>query len=140
MCSSDLLEKCFDNGTVQIITIDEEGIPLLVDGHRLKIYKKPLSRVEFINSISREVYVMGNFVVSPKKEKKKKKRSMGENLSEAPKASLWVENLDGGSSLSLKKKKKRKEKENKDPWVKTFLGCPRQVYGLKTSMEAAHSL
>ena len=29
---------------------------------------------------------------------------MCENLSEAPKASLWVENLDGGSSLALKKK------------------------------------
>ena len=58
------VEKCFDNGTVQIRTIDEEGIPLLVNGHRHKIYKKPLSKAEFINSISREVYVMGNSIVS----------------------------------------------------------------------------
>ena len=58
------VEKCFDNGAVQIRTIDEEGIPLLVNGHKLKIYKKPLSRADFINSISREVYVMGNSIVS----------------------------------------------------------------------------
>ena len=49
------VEKCFDNGVVQIRTIDEEGIPLLVNGHRLKIYKNPLSKVEFLNLISRGV-------------------------------------------------------------------------------------
>ena len=105
--------KMFDNGVVQIRTIDEEGIPLLVNGHRLKIYKKPLSRAEFINSIIIEVYMIGNSIAShtswKKKKEKKKERSMGENLSEAPKASLWVENLDGGSSLAQKKKKKKKE-------------------------------
>ena len=58
------VEIFFDNGAVQIITIYGEGIPLLVTGHRLKMYKKPLSRVEFINSIRREVYVMGNSIVS----------------------------------------------------------------------------
>ena len=58
------VEKCFDNGTIQIRTIDEEGIPLIFNGHKLKIYKKPLSKAEFINSISREVYVMGNSIVS----------------------------------------------------------------------------
>ena len=68
------VEKCFDNGTFQIRTIDEEGIPLLVNGHRLKIYKKPLSRVEFINSIRREVYVMGNSTVSHTSKKSKKKK------------------------------------------------------------------
>ena len=31
---------------------------------------------------------------------------MGENLSEAPKASLWVENLHGGSPLSFKIREK----------------------------------
>ena len=59
-----IVEKCFYNGVVQIKTIDEEGIPLLVNGHRLKIYKKPFSREKFINSISREVYVMRNSIVS----------------------------------------------------------------------------
>ena len=58
------VEKCFDNGTVQTRTIDEEGIPLLVNGHRLTIYKKPFSKAKFINSISREVYVMGNSIIS----------------------------------------------------------------------------
>jgi len=38
------VEKCNDNGLVLIRTIDEEAIPMLVNGHRLKIYKKPLSR------------------------------------------------------------------------------------------------
>ena len=58
------MEKCFNNGAVQIRAINEEGIPLLVNGHRLKIYKKSLSNAEFINSIRREVYVMGNSIVS----------------------------------------------------------------------------
>jgi hypothetical protein len=42
------VEKCNDNGSVLIRTIDEEAIPMLVNGHRLKIYKKPLSKQEFI--------------------------------------------------------------------------------------------
>ena len=39
------VEKFYDNGRVQIKTIDEEGIPLLVNGYKLKVYKKPLPRV-----------------------------------------------------------------------------------------------
>ena len=46
-----IVDKFFDNGAIQISTIYQEGIPLLVNGHRLKIYKKPLSKEEFINSI-----------------------------------------------------------------------------------------
>jgi len=38
------MEKCNDNGSVLIRTIDEEAIPIFVNGHRLKIYKKPLSK------------------------------------------------------------------------------------------------
>ena len=59
-----IVEFIFDNGAVQIRTINEEGIPLLVNGHILKIYKNPLSNAEFINSISREVYVIGSSRVS----------------------------------------------------------------------------
>ena len=59
-----IVEKYFDNGAVQIRTIDEEGIPLLVNGHGIKIYKKPLSKAEFINSIRREVSMMVNSIVS----------------------------------------------------------------------------
>ena len=32
-----VVERCHDNGSMQIKTIDEEAIPLLVNGHRLKM-------------------------------------------------------------------------------------------------------
>ena len=38
------VEKCNDNGSVLIRTIDDEAIPMLFNGHRLKVYKKPLSK------------------------------------------------------------------------------------------------
>jgi len=41
-------EKCNDNVSVLIRTIDHEAIPMLFNGHRLKVYKKPLSKQEFI--------------------------------------------------------------------------------------------
>ena len=53
-----VLERCHDNGSVQIITIDEEAIPLLVNGHRLKMYKRPLSKQEFIESINKTVMMV----------------------------------------------------------------------------------
>ena len=52
------VEKCNDNGLVLIRTIDEEAIPMLVNGHRLKIYMKPLSKQEFIENLSKTVLVM----------------------------------------------------------------------------------
>lgn len=52
-----VIEKCHDNGLVQIRTIDAKAIPLLFNGYRLKIYKKPLSNQEFINYISKTVMV-----------------------------------------------------------------------------------
>ena len=42
------VENVFDNGVVRIRTIDEERTPLLVNGHRLKIYQKLLTREEFV--------------------------------------------------------------------------------------------
>jgi len=42
------IEKVFSNGVVRIRTIDESKTPLLVNGHRLKIYQKPISKEEFI--------------------------------------------------------------------------------------------
>jgi len=36
-----IVEKCNDNSSVLIRTIDDEAIPMLVNGHRLKVYKKP---------------------------------------------------------------------------------------------------
>ena len=52
------VEKCNDNGLVLIRTIDEEAIPMLVNGHRLKIYKKPLSRQEFIETVEKPMLVI----------------------------------------------------------------------------------
>jgi len=59
-----LIEKCHDNGAVQIRTIDDEGIPLLVNGYRLKVYRKPISKEEFINTISTKVIVIGSVITS----------------------------------------------------------------------------
>ena len=52
------VEKCNDNGSVLIRTIDEEAIPMLVNGNRLKIYRKPLSRQEFIKTLEKSVLVI----------------------------------------------------------------------------------
>jgi len=53
-----VVEKCNDNGSVIIQTIDEEAIPMLVNGHQLKIYRKPLSRKEFIKTVEKLVLVI----------------------------------------------------------------------------------
>lgn len=52
------VEKCNDNGSVLIWTIHEEAIPMLVNGHRLKVYRKPLSRQEFIETVEKSVLVI----------------------------------------------------------------------------------
>ena len=52
------VEKCNDTGSVLIWTIDEEANPMLVYGHRLKIYRKPLSRQEFIKTVEKSVLVV----------------------------------------------------------------------------------
>lgn len=38
---------CLDNGAVKIKTIDAEKVTFLVNGHRLRLYHKPLTREEF---------------------------------------------------------------------------------------------
>ena len=53
-----VVERCHDNGSVQIKTIDEEAIPLLVNRHRLKMYKRPFSRQEFIDHINKIVMMV----------------------------------------------------------------------------------
>eukprot|EP00253_Pinus_taeda_P019308 PITA_19308 len=52
------VEKCNDNGSALIWTIDEEAISMLVNGHRLKIYRKPLSKQEFIENLRKTVLVV----------------------------------------------------------------------------------
>jgi len=53
-----VIENSHDNGVVQIRTIDEEGIPFLFNGYRLKTYKNPLSKEDFISSISKAIMVI----------------------------------------------------------------------------------
>ena len=69
-----VVERCHDNGLVQIRTIDEEAIPSLVNGHQLKMHKRPLSKQDFINNINKRL-MMVEQVLSPhhvieKREKK----------------------------------------------------------------------
>ena len=59
-----VIEKCHDNGSVQVRTIDAEAIPLLVNGRKLKVYKKPLSKKEFINGIKKTVMVVDKVLAS----------------------------------------------------------------------------
>ena len=44
----------FYNGSVKIRTIDEEQATFVVNGHRLKVYHKPLSKQEFIHTMSQQ--------------------------------------------------------------------------------------
>ena len=52
--SSEFSLEVFDNGSVRIKTIDEEEASFLINGHRLKIYNKPLNRDEFVSSFNQE--------------------------------------------------------------------------------------
>ena len=55
--------RIFDNGAIKIKTIDEEKVTFLVNGHRLKLYHKPLSREEFVKRFQEnsDVKLMKNF-------------------------------------------------------------------------------
>ena len=47
-----LVDRVFDNGTVRLVTIDENRIPLFANGHRLRLYHKPISKDAFISQIA----------------------------------------------------------------------------------------
>jgi hypothetical protein len=49
-----IIKMCYDNGSVHIRTIDEEGISLLVNGFRLKTYNKPLTKEEFMTTMRKQ--------------------------------------------------------------------------------------
>ena len=106
------VEKYFDNGAFQIRSIDEEGVPLLVNGHRIKIYKRPLSKEKFINSISREVYVMGNSIVShtSQKIKNNKNKDLWVKTSlRHPRKACGLKTLMEAAHLLRKKEKQKRE-------------------------------
>ena len=55
------IQDVFDNGSIWIKTIDEEEASFLVNGHRLKIYNKPLNRDEFVSSFNQdEIQILGD--------------------------------------------------------------------------------
>ena len=58
------MEKCNGNSSVLIKTNDDEAIPMLVNGHRLKVYKKPLSKREFIEDLNKTVMVVEHVLAS----------------------------------------------------------------------------
>jgi hypothetical protein len=45
------IDTIYDNVSIGIRTIDEHQTPLLMNGHRLRIYNKPLSKEEFLTRI-----------------------------------------------------------------------------------------
>jgi hypothetical protein len=47
-------ETVFDNGSVNIKTIDDSQHSFVVNGHRLRIYQKPLSKDDFMKHISKQ--------------------------------------------------------------------------------------
>jgi len=49
------IETVFDNGAVRIKTIDEERVTFLVNGHRLRIYHKPLTKEEFDKNLQDKI-------------------------------------------------------------------------------------
>ena len=48
------IEEIFDNGLVKIKTIDESATSCLVNGHRLKVYNKPINKEDFLKKLSVE--------------------------------------------------------------------------------------
>ena len=55
------VEQVFDNGLVIIRTIDDEKESFLVNGHRLRLYRKPMSKGQFISDLQThgEFEIMG---------------------------------------------------------------------------------
>jgi hypothetical protein len=55
------VETVFDNGSVRIKTIDDSQNSFVVNGHRLKVYNKPLSRYDFLQEIAKqpEIKIVG---------------------------------------------------------------------------------
>jgi len=45
------IDTVYNNGAIKIRTIDDDKTTLTVNGHRLRLYKKPLSKEEFIKEI-----------------------------------------------------------------------------------------
>jgi len=45
----------YDNRVVKLRTIDEEKYPIIANGHKLKLYNKPISKEEFIAKLQEQI-------------------------------------------------------------------------------------
>jgi hypothetical protein len=45
------VDTIYENGSVNIKSIDENQTPFVVSGHRLKVYDKPLSKEDFVKHV-----------------------------------------------------------------------------------------
>lgn len=55
----------FENGTVNLVTIDSARTPLFSNGHHLRLYHKPNSRDSFVNIVTNLDLQITGIVESP---------------------------------------------------------------------------
>ena len=48
------MENVFDNDFVTFKTIDDEQVSFVLNGHRFRLYHKPVTREKFVKSLSRQ--------------------------------------------------------------------------------------
>jgi hypothetical protein len=46
------IDIVYENGAIKLHTIDEERTPLMENGHRLRLYHRPLSKESFLKRIT----------------------------------------------------------------------------------------
>ena len=51
-----IIDKVFDNGTVHLISIDENQTPLFANGRWIRLYHKPISKDVFISHVAVDSY------------------------------------------------------------------------------------
>ena len=63
------VDTVYDNGLVRINTIDENQTPFVINGYRLKVYHKPLSKEDFVKNViqSTEMKLVSKRVSPPAK-------------------------------------------------------------------------
>ena len=57
----------FDNGSVEIKTIDDSQTSFVVNGHRLRLYHQPISRQDFVKNVlqQKEMELVEEEVIPP---------------------------------------------------------------------------
>jgi hypothetical protein len=48
------IDTIYDNGSMKLCTIVENRTPLMANGHRLRLYQKPMSKEEFIEDLIKQ--------------------------------------------------------------------------------------